>query len=205
LLSRSFLAAFLGDIGPVPRAKLPPSLVPSKTLMQFLGRLTSSYGEPILDAPCGFGRNALALAGQGYDVVAVDNDLDRLKSLKKSAAINSPRGIRSTASGRLLPICADLASDRLPFGGSSFSAILCIHYPVQEIISDLCTTLKDGGWLYVETFGGQGRNFLELPKAGEIRHALHGYELVFYNERLVGPTSQQAVVVGVLAQKPIRP
>jgi SAM-dependent methyltransferase len=172
--------------------------------MQFLDRITSSYAEPILDAPCGFGRNALALASQGHDVVAVDHDLDRLKSLKKSAATNSPRGLRPTASGRVLPICADLTSDRLPFGGASFSAILCVHYPAQRIISDFCTALKDGGWLYIETFGGQGQNYLDLPKAGEIRHALQGYELVFYKERLVGPTRREAVVVGALAQKPIR-
>ena len=170
--------------------------------MQFLDRLTSSYGEPILDAPCGFGRNALALAGQGYDVVAVDNDLNRLKSLKETAAINSM--CESKRSGRITPICADLTSDRVPFSESSFSAILCIHYPVQ-IITDLCAALKGGGWLYIETFGGHGKNYLELPKAGEIRHVLQGFELAFYKERLVGPASEEAVVVGALAQNPIRP
>ena len=135
--------------------------------------------------------------------MAVDNDVDRLRSLKKSAVANSPSGLRSTVAGKVLPICADLTSDRLPFGESSFSAILCIHYPVQKIISDLCTALKDGGWLYIETFGAQGKNYLELPKPGEIRRALQGYELAFYKERLVGPASQEAVVVGALAQKPI--
>ena len=42
--------------------------------MQVLDRVTSSYAEPILDAPCGFGRNALALASHGYDVIAVANN-----------------------------------------------------------------------------------------------------------------------------------
>ena len=188
------------------RAKLPTSLIPSKSLMQFLDRVASSYREPILDAPCGFGRNALALAGQGYDVVAVDNDLDRLESLKKTAAKNSLCETQSNgSSGRIIPICADLTSDRMPFSESSFSAILCIHYPVQQIITDLCAALKGGGWLYIETFGGHGKNYLELPKAGEIRHVLQGFELAFYKERLVGPASEEAVVVGALAQKPIRP
>lgn len=44
-----------------------PSLAPSKLLMQVLGPVTSSYGKPILDAPSGFGRNALALASLGYE------------------------------------------------------------------------------------------------------------------------------------------
>jgi hypothetical protein len=59
----------------------------------------------------------------------------------------------------------------------------------------------DGGHLFIETFGGQGQNYLELPKADEIRQALRGYKLLFYNERSVGPISQNSVVVKVLAQK----
>ncbi|WP_420969325.1 class I SAM-dependent methyltransferase [Bradyrhizobium sp. B120] len=172
--------------------------------MQFLDQVTSSYCEPILDAPCGFGRNALALAARGYDVVAVDKDLDCLDSLKNTAAIklDGPKWIRS---GKVFPVCADLKPSRLPFGESSFSAIVCVHYPVQEIISDLCTALKDGGWLYIETFGGQGQNYLELPRAGAIRRALEGHKLVYYKERPVGPTHQEAVAVCALSQKSNRP
>ena len=183
----------------MPRAKLAPSLVPSKILMQFLDRVTSSYDAPILDAPCGFGRNALALAAEGYDVIAVDKDMDRLRSVKKSAAVNLLLG--SNPSGKVFSIRADLATSRLPFGDSSFSAILCIHYPVQRIISDLDALLKRGGHFYIETFQGHGENHLELPDAEEIRHALSGYELLFYKERSVGPTSRNSVVVEALAQK----
>ncbi|SHN66200.1 class I SAM-dependent methyltransferase [Bradyrhizobium erythrophlei] len=163
--------------------------------MQALDRVTSSYAEPILDAPCGFGRNALALASLGYDVIAVDNNVDRLKSVKASGAL------QSSGSGSIVTLCADLASDRLPFRKSSFSAILCIHYPVQKIIMDLCAALDEGGWLYIETFGGQGQNYLELPKLGEIPEALQGFELVLCKERPVGPPSYRAAVVQALAQK----
>ncbi|WP_366145864.1 methyltransferase domain-containing protein [Bradyrhizobium sp.] len=163
--------------------------------MQVLDRVASSYDQPVLDAPCGFGRNALALASRGYDVIAVDNDVARLKSVEVSGAL------QSTGSGRIVTLCADLVASRLPFRNSSFSAILCIHYPVQKVIVDLCTALKDGGWLYVETFGGQGQNYLELPKLGEIPEALQGFELVLCKERPVGPPSQRAAVVQLLAQK----
>jgi hypothetical protein len=61
--------------------------------------------------------------------------------------------------------------------------------------------LMDGGHLFIETFGGHGENYLELPKADEIRQALKSYKLLFYNERSVGPTCQNAVVVKALAQK----
>lgn len=181
------------DFGLVLRSRPPISLTPSKLLMQVLDRVTSSYAEPILDAPCGFGRNALALAAQGYDVIAVDNDLACLKSINASAA--------SSGSGKIITLGADLDADRLPFRKSSFSAILCVHYPPQTIIADLCDALKVGGWLYIETFGGQGQNYLELPKLGEIPKALQGFELVVCKERPVGPSSHNAAVVQILARK----
>ena len=179
----------------MPRAKLPPSLVPSKTLVQFLDRVASSYSEPILDAPCGFGRNALPLADKGFNVIAVDKSFARLKSLQKSISR------KTHVVGEVFPLCADLTKGKLPFDQSSFSAILCIHYPVQNILADFDHQLIDGGHIFIETFGGHGENYLELPKAGEIRQALRGYKLLFYNERSVGPISQNSVVVKALAQK----
>lgn len=179
----------------------PSPLVPSATLMKFLVRITSSYGAPILDAPCGFGRNALALAARGYHVVAVDRDIDRLRLLENSAAniLHSDRP--SNASGRVSSVCADLSANRLPFAKSSFSAVICVHYPVQTIISDLDAAVQKGGHFYIETFGGQGQNYLELPKAGEIRDALAGYDFHFYKERQVGPRSLNSVAVRALGRK----
>jgi SAM-dependent methyltransferase len=161
--------------------------------MRVLDRLTLCADAPILDAPCGFGRNAFALADHGYGVIAVDNDVARLTTLKQSAS--------SRAKGRVVVICGDLVRDRLPFGESSFSAIICVHYPVQRIISDLKAALKRGGHLYIETFQGHGKNYLELPKAGEILNALQNWEMLIYNERSVGPPGEQAVRVEVLARK----
>jgi hypothetical protein len=68
-------------------------------------------------------------------------------------------------------------------------------------VTDLDDLLMNGGHLFIETFGGHGQNFLELPKANQIRKALKGYKLIFYDERSVGPKSQDAVVVQALAKK----
>lgn len=179
----------------MPQQNLHPPSAPSKTLIRFLDRIASSYGAPILDAPCGFGRNALPLADEDFSVIAVDKNLARLNSLQKSISE------KTRAVGKVFPLCADLTKGRLPFGPRSFSAILCIHYPVQSLLADFDDQLVDGGHLFIETFGGHGENYLELPKAGEIREALKGYKLHFYSERSVGPTSQNAVVVKALAQK----
>ncbi|TYO61858.1 class I SAM-dependent methyltransferase [Bradyrhizobium hipponense] len=181
--------------------KSPSPLVPSVTLMKFRERITSSYGAPILDAPAGFGRNALAFAALGCDIIAVDKDVGRLKCVEKSADDIFQSTEPSNACGRIISVCADLTCNRFPFGKSSFSAILCIHYPAQRIIAELTSAVQTGGHIYIETFGGQGQNYLELPKVGEIRGALRGYELHFYKERPVGPPSHNSVVVTALGQK----
>jgi SAM-dependent methyltransferase len=120
-------------------------------------------------------------------------DIAPLTTLKRSAA--------SRAKGRVVAICGDLVRDRLPFGESSFCAVICVHYPVQRIISDLKAVLKRGGHLYIETFQGHGKNYLQLPKAGEILNALQDWEILIYNERPVGPARERAVVVEALARK----
>jgi SAM-dependent methyltransferase len=182
-------------LGALIQRNLHPPSAPSKTLIRFLDRIASSYGAPILDAPCGFGRNALPLADKGFNVIAVDKNLIRLNSLQKSISENTH------AVGKVFPICADLAKGRLPFGPRSFSAILCIHYPLQNILADFDEQLTDGGHLLIETFGGHGGNYLELPKVDEVRQALKGYKFLFYKERSVGPSSHGSVVVKALAQK----
>ena len=162
--------------------------------MRVLSQLAFSDDALILDAPSGFGRNALALADRGYDVIAVDKDLKRLGALKQLLA-NQP------AAGKVVVICADLVTGRLPFGAFSFSTGLCIHYPVQRIIFDLKAVLKRGGHIYIETFQGHGQNYLDLPRAGEILRALQDFEMLIYNERAVGPSRERAVVVEALARK----
>jgi SAM-dependent methyltransferase len=142
----------------------------------------------------------MALAARGYDVVAVDRDIDRLRVVENSAA-NILESDPSNVCGRVSSVCADLSTDRLPFAKSSFSAVICVHYPVQTIISDLDAAVQKGGHFYIETFGGQGQNYLELPKAGEIRAALAGYDFHFYKERPAGPHSQNSVAVTAFGRK----
>jgi SAM-dependent methyltransferase len=173
-------------------------LKPSTIMLRLLGGITFSDDAKVLDAPCGFGRNAIALAARGLSVVSADKDCGRLDSLKRSVAelISSKQSYP-----RIFPVCVDLSNNSWPFVESSFSAVVCVHYPAQEIIKNLKSSVREGGYIYIETFGGQGGNYLQLPKAGELRAALTGYDLHFYKERSVGPTTSNSVVVVALAQK----
>src|SRR5262245_29282675 len=96
-----------------------PFSTPSRTLLRF-GK-PFSRDLPVLDAGCGFGRNALALAQSGFDVVCADRDGHRLNELM--------RFVRSkNIARRILPICVDLAPSTWPFREACFSAVVLVHY-----------------------------------------------------------------------------
>ena len=66
---------------------------PSKDLLKLVEELSGVGSRVILDAGCGYGRNAIALAGRGLSVVCVDQDFKRLKVLTQAAQRYIPSGI----------------------------------------------------------------------------------------------------------------
>jgi SAM-dependent methyltransferase len=176
---------------------------PSKTLLSVASELSKLQGWPVLDAGCGVGRNAAALALNGMSVVCVDRDIDRLRDL--SAVV--PQyivGIKPTppAIGTLYPICANLDPSSWPFLPCQFSAITCVHFFKIELLDSFWSSLVTGGCLFVETFGGHGQNYLDLPKRGQVLNLLsERFDIAFYRERKVGPIDHDAVSVKLLAKK----
>ena len=64
------------------------------------------------------------------------------------------------------------------------------------------SSLVSGGHLYIETFGGHGGNYLDLPKAGQLRDLLsRHFHLAVYREKPVGPPEAGAVSVKLLGRK----
>jgi SAM-dependent methyltransferase len=156
-----------------------------------------------VDAPCGYGRNAVALAAQGCTVIAIDKDRKRLALLDELkagyVADRTPVGGRS---GQIVTLCADLTADGWPIARSSVTAIICVHYVMIDLIPTLISSLQEGGYLYIETFGGQGENFRELPKAKQLSQLLSGYvDFHYYKERKVGPAGVDSVAVTLFAQR----
>jgi SAM-dependent methyltransferase len=159
----------------------------------------------VLDAPCGFGRNALALAVHGFTVLAADHDRGRLASLGRAAGHQqSKRNNDGARRGAVLPICVDLSPHAWCFPPASFDLVLCVHYDFRSILPDLKSSVRPGGFLYIETFGGQGENYLCLPATGYLRAALaDGFDIRLYAEKRVGPRSVDAVSVKIFAQKTV--
>ena len=182
-------------------AHLPIS--PSKTLIGFADQIASLNKGPIVDAPCGYGRNAFAFAARGCTVIAIDSDRKRLAALDQMKTVylakNAPGGINR---GQIFTVCADLTAEGWPVAPSSASAIICVHFEMIDLIPTFLSSLQEDGYLYIETFGGQGQNFLELPKAGQLRQLLsRQVEFRYYKERKVGPEEVNVVAVTLFAQR----
>jgi SAM-dependent methyltransferase len=166
---------------------------PSRLLLR-VGKKFS--GElPVLDAGCGAGRNAIALAELGLKVVCADRDEKRLAELVGIQPADDWRGA-------LLPICVDLEKETWPFGLRCFSTIVCVHYLDSALFPCFHSSLVSGGHLYIETLGGQGQNYLELPMAGALHELLSPlFVIEFYRERPVGPAATNRRAVNLLARK----
>jgi SAM-dependent methyltransferase len=176
---------------------------PSKTLMSFVDELVQLRHRPAIDLGCGFGRNAVALASRGLSIVCVDKDLDRLRTLAKLAPGQIRRSMprRALGAGKVYPVCID-ADIAWPFPNGFFSAVICVHFFKPNLLDAIGSSLMPGGFLYIETFGDHGGNYLDLPRGGQVNDLLRGgFCKLFYKERKAGPNGYDAVTVRVFARK----
>lgn len=160
-------------------------------------------GGPVLDAGCGYGRNAIALAARGVTVVCADQDEKRLNVLARFGPAHAA-GLCEPGHhpGKLHAVRARLEPAFWPFGERCFAGIICVHFLDAALFGAFRSSLAEGGCLYIETFGGQGGNYLALPKAGQLRDLLApDFDLPFYQERKVGPVGYDAVVVKLFGRK----
>ncbi len=132
-----------------------------------------------LDVAAGRGRNSLALARAGIDVVAVDSSREAVAALK------------SAAQAERLPICAVLADLReFPLRESAFDAIVNINFLDRALFPAFARALKPGGVLLADTYLvdqaelGHPTNPDYLLRHYELRELLAGLELLRYREGL---------------------
>lgn len=181
------------------------ALKPSSSLTKHFEEI-SSYKGPILDVPSGSGRNSLFFQARGCHVVCVDNNLTALQSSlelsQKNAALSEFQGNKNEAKGRISPVWIDLRKGQWPFRSNAFAAIINVHFVMPELFKFFQHSLMPGGYLFCETFGGQGENYLQLPKPGEWKVILESWlEIKRYEEKIVGPISDPAVTVKVFGRK----
>lgn len=138
------------------------------------------------------GRNALYLAELGGSVICIDRDLSCLKK----------RQAKSNGSGGVELLEMDLIANPWPFGPRTVGGIVLVDFLDLSLFGSFEMSLIAGGLLLVETVSGRGGNYLELPKAGELKTTLKdGFEFEVFREKKVGPTTADAVTVRMLARR----
>jgi tellurite methyltransferase len=158
----------------------------------------AAAGNPLIDVACGSGRNALTFAQLGCRVICVDWDLSSLRTHIKQLRRT---GLRKASVGLSLRQL-DLVNDHWPFAACCAGGIINVHFLLPALFPAFTRSLSPGGYLLLETAPGCGGNYLELPKAGELRSAFEpAFEFEFYQERKVGPPGFDAVTVKLLAKK----
>jgi len=91
----------------------------------------------VLDLAAGFGRHSLYLAKLGYQVLAIDRDVDALERLR----------------GCSIQIeMLDLEGEAWPLRNRQFSGIVVANYLYRPYLDLLPGILRDGGVLIYETF-----------------------------------------------------
>lgn len=99
-------------------------------------------GRRVLDVACGRGRHARFLASRGWDVLAIDRDVDALAALASDA----------TGPGAVTTAYADLEADAASFGTAAFGAVLVFNYLHRPLLPALVDAVEPGGVLIYETF-----------------------------------------------------
>ena len=137
-------------------------------------------GSRVLDLACGSGRHALAAAGLGGQVTAVDRDAASLEMGRKEA---KARGLKVTW------IEANLESTWPDLG--TFDTVLVFNYLDRERMPRILDTVAPGGHIMLETFLEAQRAFgwgpqsdAHLLRTGELAKlvaplvVIHGREVV---------------------------
>ena len=148
-----------------------------------------------VDVPSGYGRHSYLLVEHGYNVIAIDADESALKHLRAGAPLEN---LRITCA------VVDCLTD-IPLATDTLFLAVVVHFISSALLQALSRLLRTGGYLVYETYGGNGGNYLTLPRPGQIAAELHpSFELIYYQEKPVGP-KKDAVTVKCLAKRVTAP
>lgn len=166
------------------------------TLLKFINEITSLKNYPILDIPCGYGRNSFVLGYLACEVICLDIDIKVLNH------VHELWGTYGFDLDKLYIYNFDLNSNKWPFLEKSISSIINIHYFRENLIDRFINSIIPNGYLYLETPGNQGGNYLELPNENYILSKLKPFfNIIYYKEKHAGPSDSNTVTVRVFAKR----
>jgi SAM-dependent methyltransferase len=151
---------------------------PSEAVVEAAGLWSFPPGATAVDLACGTGRNAVWLALQGFDVLAVDILPDALERTRDRAAqlgvAVRTRSLDIEFPGALDDLHADV--------------VVVVRFLDRALFGPLQRAVDPGGWLVYETFTadqaelGHPRNPKHLLQPGELASAFPDLETRVYRE-----------------------
>lgn len=151
---------------------------PAAALVDALSTQPQPVGRTAIDLACGSGRNAVYLALEGWDVLAIDRLPDALERVQDLAA-RSGVTVRTQRMDLEFPgALDDLRAD----------LVVVVRYLERTLYGPLQRVLRPGGLLVYETFtrdqadAGHPRNPRFLLQPDELRTAFPDLEEVSYRE-----------------------
>ena len=112
---------------------------PNTWIIKQIKLLASKRKIQILDFASGNGRNSIHLAGKNRNITAIDKDSMKLVQYDHFEYINT--------------ICFDLETDQnWPLKEGYYDIIIVVNYLYRPKIKKIMNLLKDGGYLFYETF-----------------------------------------------------
>jgi SAM-dependent methyltransferase len=168
----------------------------------FLKEILLSDSWPIprgraLDIATGKGRNAIFLAEQGFDVVAIDVSPVALDEARQRAA-----GKSSSISWQQ----ADLERIQLP--EATYDLVVDFNYLQRSLIPQIKAALKPGGHAIFETYLigqeilGHPKNPAYLLRHNELLELFRDFRVLCYREGKFSAGEEPAFRAGILAEKP---
>jgi tellurite methyltransferase len=150
-----------------------------------------------LDAACGDGRNALALARHGLEVDAVDVSDVTIAALQAAAPERAP-GVH--------PRVVDLEQE--PLDTDAYDVVVTFNYLQRDLFGPLARALRPGGWLVFETFGpahleqlGGRMNPDYVLRPNELLQAFGDLRVREYFEGVAQRGGAQRGVASIVAQR----
>ncbi len=165
---------------------------PSRFLVENLHLLPKGG---VLDVAMGYGRNALFLAGSGFQVEGVDVSPEAVAGALKAA---KEAGVQLTAR------VADLEDGQYSISPEAYDVIICFNYLHRPLIPAIREGVRIGGIVVYETFivdqarFGRPRNPDHLLRHNELLHMFRDFRCLRYHEGLMGA---DRAVAGIIAEK----
>jgi hypothetical protein len=145
----------------------------------------------------GEGRNAVFLAGNGFDVDGCDISE---KAIEKTRLFARESGVTLSA------FVADLEEYKIP--ADKYDLITCFYYTQRSLIPQIKEGLKRGGMVMIETYSidqlkyGKDapgpKNPAYLLKHNELLDSFRDFRILYYRE---GEIAENKSVVSLIAQK----